>query len=113
MGVAICKNRTPHQRIWQAVIESAITEWERGPARGKQRAEYFLFQDESDFPFVCRSAGLNPEWVRERLLLRAGCVLVERERGITTRMSADLEFRRAECARIGLGFTLRPPTPKT
>ena len=33
----------------------------------KRKAEYFLFQDEEEFPFVCRSAGLNPEDVREAL----------------------------------------------
>jgi site-specific recombinase XerD len=33
---------------------------------------YFLFQDEDDFPFVCRSAGLNPISVREGLwMIRA------------------------------------------
>jgi hypothetical protein len=56
-----------NQRVWMAVIESAIAEWVRGPMRHKDNAEYFLFQDEDDFPFVCRSAGLNPEYVREAL----------------------------------------------
>jgi hypothetical protein len=56
-----------NQRLWLAVIESAIAEWVRGPMRHKRKAEYFLFQDEDDFPFVCRSAGLNPENVRETL----------------------------------------------
>ena len=50
-----------------AVIESAIAEWVRGPMRHKDNAEYFLFQDEDDFPYVCRSAGLNPESLRETL----------------------------------------------
>jgi len=54
-------------RLWQAVIDSAIADWVRGPVRHKRKAEYFLFQDEEDFPFVCRSAGLNPESVRETL----------------------------------------------
>ena len=45
----------------------AIAEWVRGPVGHKHNAEYFLFQDEDDFPFVCRSAGLNPESVRESL----------------------------------------------
>ena len=53
-----------NERLWLAVIESAITEWVRGPMRHKRKAEYFLFRDEVDFPFVCRSAGLNPESVR-------------------------------------------------
>jgi hypothetical protein len=56
-----------NQRLWLAVIESAIAEWVRGPMRHKHRAEFFLFQDEDDFPFVCHSAGLNPECVRETL----------------------------------------------
>ena len=61
-----------NERLWQAVIDSAIAEWARGPERLKRKAEYFLFQDEDDFPFVCRSAGLNPESVRESLwLIRA------------------------------------------
>jgi hypothetical protein len=55
------------QRLWQAVIESAIAEWVRGPMEHKHKAERFLFQDDDDFPFVCRSAGLNPESVRETL----------------------------------------------
>jgi len=56
-----------NQRLWLAVIESAIAEWVRGPMRQKRKAEYFLFQDDEDFPFVCRSAGLNPECLRETL----------------------------------------------
>lgn len=56
-----------NQRIWLAVIENAITEYVRGPGRQKRNAEYFLFEDEEDFPFVCRSAGLNPGSVRESL----------------------------------------------
>ena len=56
-----------NQKLWLAVIESAIAEWVRGPMPHKHKAERFLFQDEDDFPFVCRSAGLNPECVRETL----------------------------------------------
>lgn len=56
-----------HQKLWQAVIDTAIAEWARGPLQHKSKAEYFLFRDEDDFPFVCRSAGLNPEAVRESL----------------------------------------------
>ena len=65
-----------NQKLWQAVIDNAIAEWVRGPLRHKYKAEYFLFQDEDDFPFVCRSAGLNPESVRESLWAiraRAAC----------------------------------------
>ena len=51
----------------QAVIDNAISEWVRGPELHKRNAEHFLFEDEEDFPFVCRSAGLNPGSVRESL----------------------------------------------
>jgi hypothetical protein len=64
---AIHSQGSTHQRLWKAVIDTAIAEWVRGPFQHKHKAEYFLFQDEDDFPFVCRSAGLNPESVREIL----------------------------------------------
>jgi hypothetical protein len=61
-----------NQKLWQAVISSALADWVRGPACHKEKAEYFLFHDQEDFPFVCRSAGLNPESVRESLwMIRA------------------------------------------
>jgi len=61
-----------NERLWLAVINGAIADWVRGAARYKCKAEYFLFEDEEDFPFVCRSAGLNPESVRESLwMIRA------------------------------------------
>ena len=66
-SMAIQNPASTHQKLWQAVIYSAISEWVRGPVEHKHQAEYFLFQDEEDFPFVCRSAGLNPESVRETL----------------------------------------------
>jgi len=56
-----------YKNLWLAVIDNAIADWSQGSAQHKQKAEYFLFQDEDDFPFVCRSAGLNPESVRETL----------------------------------------------
>ena len=68
MGGHVFHNQgSANERLWRAVIDSAIAEWVRGPMRHKRKAEYFLFQDEVDFPFVCRSAGLNPEEVRESL----------------------------------------------
>jgi hypothetical protein len=55
------------EKLWQAVIDSAIGEWVLGSEHHKRKAEYFLFQDEDHFTFVCRSAGLNPRSVRESL----------------------------------------------
>jgi hypothetical protein len=59
--------RSANQKLWRAVIESAIWEWVRGPIQHKRKAEQFLFQDEGHFRFVCRAAGLNPKSVRETL----------------------------------------------
>jgi hypothetical protein len=69
-----------NERLWQAVIDSAVTEWVRGPERHKRKAEHFLFQDEDDFPFVCRSAGLNPESVRGSLWAIRAKLLLRRTR---------------------------------
>jgi hypothetical protein len=66
-GHAIQDRGTANRKLWFAVIESAISEWVRGPVRHKRKAEHFLFEDQDDFPFVCRFAGLNPESVRETL----------------------------------------------
>lgn len=74
-NLAIHSHGSVNQKLWQAVIDSAIAEWARGSLRRKKKAEHFLFHDEDDFPYVCRSAGLNPESVRESLwLIRAQSV---------------------------------------
>lgn len=66
-GLVFPTQSTMNEKLWLAVIDSAIADWVRGPAGNKRKAEYFLFEDNEDFPFVCRSAGLNPELVRETL----------------------------------------------
>ena len=71
-GLVFQNQGKANEKLWQAVIDSAIADWARGPIPHKRKAEYFLFQDEEDFPFVCRSAGLNPVSVRESLwMIRA------------------------------------------
>jgi hypothetical protein len=68
LGDLGCQNQgSANQKLWMAVIDSAIADWVRGPSDHKHKAEFFLFQDEEDFPFVCRSAGLDPNRVRESL----------------------------------------------
>ena len=54
------------QKLWRAVIANTIHEWLRGPLRLQREAEQFLFHDD-DFYTVCCSAGMDPEYVRERL----------------------------------------------
>jgi len=72
IGLVFQNQGSANEKLWQAVIDSAIADWVRGPIPYKCKAEYFLFRDEEDFPFVCHSAGLNPESVRESLwMIRA------------------------------------------
>ncbi len=66
-GLVFPEHASASEKVWLAVIGSAIADWVRGPALHKTKAEYFLFEDTEDFPYVCRSAGLNPETVRETL----------------------------------------------
>lgn len=54
-------------RLWQAVIVSTIQEWIHGPLRLKRQAEEYLFSDESDFPEVCESAGMDVRRLRAKL----------------------------------------------
>ncbi len=68
MGGLVFPNQgSANEKLWLAVIDSAIADWVRGPERNKRKAEFFLFEDEEDFPFVCRSAGLDPSKVRDTL----------------------------------------------
>jgi hypothetical protein len=55
------------KRLWQAVVLSTIQEWISGPLRYKREAEKYLFQDPSDFPMVCQSAGLDVDRLRAQL----------------------------------------------
>ena len=56
------------QRVWAAVIARTVEEWVSGPRRSQLEAESYLFGDETDFPAVCRSAGLDPQTLRRKLL---------------------------------------------
>jgi hypothetical protein len=57
----------PETRLWQAVILSAVEDWVSGGLRTKREAEAYLFDDETDFPRVCESAGMNAQRLRSRL----------------------------------------------
>lgn len=54
-------------RLWQAVLLRTIQEWVSGPLRQHRQAEHYLFHDNTDFPVVCQSAGLDPDDLRARL----------------------------------------------
>jgi hypothetical protein len=54
-------------RLWQAVIVTTIQEWMSGPLGSSRRAEQYLFDDNKDFPLVCRSAGMDLNRLRAGL----------------------------------------------
>jgi hypothetical protein len=58
---------TPETALWRAVIARTIREWISGPLRRQREAEQYLFDDNTDFPFVCRSAGIDSGQLRSRL----------------------------------------------
>lgn len=58
---------TGELRLWQAVLVRTIQEWVSGPLRQQLQAEHYLFHDDTDFPRVCQSAGLDPDDLRARL----------------------------------------------
>jgi hypothetical protein len=57
--VEVDHDATPETRVWQAVILQTVEEWIHGPARLSLRAERYLFSDNTDFPMVCQSAGMD------------------------------------------------------
>ncbi len=67
-GVMTERDAAVEKRLWQAVVVSTIQEWISGPLRYKRIAEEYLFQDRSDFPLVCQSAGLDVDRLRQQLL---------------------------------------------
>jgi hypothetical protein len=69
---AIDRSAAGETQLWQAVIARAIEEWIHGSGRRKQAAEQYLFHNDRDFFEVCRSAGMDPAYLRSRLLKLAG-----------------------------------------
>ena len=61
------KETEAETRLWQAVILSAVEDWMSGVLRTKQQAEAYLFDDNTDFPLVCESAGMNVDRLRSQL----------------------------------------------
>jgi len=65
--VAIEREALPEANLWQAVIASTIKDWLTGPLRQKRQAEAYLFSDNTDFPVVCQSAGMDAQKLRAKL----------------------------------------------
>jgi hypothetical protein len=77
------------QKLWRAVIANTIDEWLHGPLRLQREAEQFLFHDD-DFYTVCLSAGMNPEYIRERLR-RFGHVTIQKPSARVAKFVLGLE----------------------
>jgi hypothetical protein len=58
----------PEVRLWRMVIASTIREWVSGPLSTSRQAEHYLLSNKSDFKLVCESAGMDHEFLRNRLL---------------------------------------------
>lgn len=56
------------RRLWTAVIVNAIEEWKAGTLRARRAAQTFLFDSDNDFNSVCACAGLDPSYLRSKLL---------------------------------------------
>jgi hypothetical protein len=69
---AVDQNASGETQLWQAVIAGAIQEWLHGSGRRKEAAEHYLFRNDRDFSAVCRSAGMDAEYLRGRLLKLQG-----------------------------------------
>lgn len=60
-------NATNEVRLWQTVIVEAIEDWRSGSARRSREAEKYLFENNTDFPMVCQSAGMDIGRLRSEL----------------------------------------------
>jgi hypothetical protein len=64
---AVDRTTSGEEQLWQAVITKSIEEWLHGSGRRRRDAEHYLFHDERDFVEVCRSAGMDADYLRVRL----------------------------------------------
>jgi len=82
----------PENRLWTAVLASAVSEWFSENQRLRREAEEFLFGDEEDFPFICSAAGYQPSRVRNRLN-------AYRSRATRSELPASIKVRQSKTSR--------------
>jgi hypothetical protein len=58
---------TIENRIWRVVIARTIQDWLSKPLGPKRAAERYLFENSEDLSWVCESAGIDVEQLRNRL----------------------------------------------
>jgi hypothetical protein len=66
-AIPVASQPEAEEQLWRAVIVTAIEEWLGGPLSRRREAEQYLFNDQKDFPLVCRSAGIDAKAFRVRL----------------------------------------------
>lgn len=57
---------TGENRLWIAVLVTAVEDWRFGTMR-RREAQEFLFENEKDFNAVCATAGMDPASLRRKL----------------------------------------------
>lgn len=62
------QDATSERTLWLAVLALALEDWMQGNLRVKREAQYFLFEDDSDYFSVCASAGVDGDSFRSKLL---------------------------------------------
>jgi hypothetical protein len=58
---------TTENRIWRVVIDRTIQDWLSKLLRCKREAERYLFENSADLSWVCESAGIAVEQLRDHL----------------------------------------------
>ena len=58
---------TTENRMWRVVIARTIQDWLSKPLRAKREAERYLFENSADLSWVCESAGIKVEQLRNCL----------------------------------------------
>jgi hypothetical protein len=58
---------TMESLLWRVVIARTIQDWLSKPLRAKREAERYLFENSSDLSWVCESAGIKVELLRNCL----------------------------------------------
>jgi len=77
MALSAPNEQTTENRIWRVVIARTIQDWLSKPLGPKRAAERYLFENSADLSWVCESAGIEVEQLRNRLNKVRGRTLCE------------------------------------
>jgi hypothetical protein len=67
MALSAPNEQTTENRMWRVVIARTIQDWLSKPLRAKREAERYLFENSADLSWVCESAGIEVEKLRNCL----------------------------------------------